>query len=370
MYRIELAPGEVAVFRTIEELAVGVRNGVITPRARIYHAASEKWLPIEFHPHYKKAVETPPGRPVVIPPTRPVDRPRGEHAGLGSLALVHARTASPPSEADVVSRVALEPPPELRAIGISEAGTGEAEEEPFEEEHGVEPVGAADELLPAATVSPVLQLPRITYPEIRHPEITPAEASAPDQPPRNQRSRRPLHLAGLAVVLAIGGYLVTSAFSPAHRTAEPIRTVADRPDMPEAQMPGSENRPSDAAAAVPPSSNRSSPRRAGTSVPLAGSAKPAATPASPAPPASSGFAAALEPRANVPAPVAAATVAAGTATGADAALGNAPVPIEMDLAAPALPAVDSLASASRQRDSAAIKRILRAVSGKESAPQP
>ena len=57
MYRIELAPGEVAVFRTIEELAVGVRNGVITPRARIYHAASEKWLPIEFHPHYKQALE-------------------------------------------------------------------------------------------------------------------------------------------------------------------------------------------------------------------------------------------------------------------------------------------------------------------------
>jgi hypothetical protein len=368
MYRIELAPGEVAVFRTIEELAVGVRNGVITPRARIYHAASEKWLPIEFHPHYKKAVETPPGRPVVIPPTRPADRPRGEHTGLGNLALVHARTASPGAQADVVSRI--EPPPELGATGTIEAGTGGADEEPFEEEHDAEPVGRDDEPLPATTLSPVLQLPRITYPEIRHPEITRAEASAPDQAPRNQRSRRPLHLAGLAVVLAIGGYLVTSAFSLAHRTAEPNRTVADRPDMPQAQMPGSETRPSDVAAAVPPSSNRSSPRRGGIPASLPGSAKPAAAPASPAPPASSGFAAALEPRANVPAPVAAAMAAAGTATGADAALGNAPVPIEMDLAAPALPAVDSLASASRQRDSAAIKRILRAVSGKESAPQP
>ena len=57
MYRIELAPGEVTVFRTIEELATGVRNGLITSKARIYHSASDKWLPIEFHPHYKQALE-------------------------------------------------------------------------------------------------------------------------------------------------------------------------------------------------------------------------------------------------------------------------------------------------------------------------
>jgi hypothetical protein len=57
MYRIELTPGEVTVFRTIEELATGVRNGLITPKARIYHSASDKWLPIEFHPHYKQALE-------------------------------------------------------------------------------------------------------------------------------------------------------------------------------------------------------------------------------------------------------------------------------------------------------------------------
>ena len=59
MYRIEVAPGEESVFRTIEELAIGIRNGVVTPRARIYHHASEKWLPIGLHPHYKKALEMP-----------------------------------------------------------------------------------------------------------------------------------------------------------------------------------------------------------------------------------------------------------------------------------------------------------------------
>src|SRR5512143_810916 len=70
MYRIEVKPGEETVFRTIEELATGIRNGFITPRARIFHAASQKWLPIEFHPHYKKALEgdyTP--APVASPPS-------------------------------------------------------------------------------------------------------------------------------------------------------------------------------------------------------------------------------------------------------------------------------------------------------------
>jgi hypothetical protein len=59
MYRIELSPGEETVFRSIEELAVAIKRGVITPRARIYHNASNKWLPIQFHPHYKAAVSMP-----------------------------------------------------------------------------------------------------------------------------------------------------------------------------------------------------------------------------------------------------------------------------------------------------------------------
>ncbi len=55
MYRIELSPGDEAAFRSIEELAVAIRRGIVTPRARIWHNASGKWLPIELHPHYKIA---------------------------------------------------------------------------------------------------------------------------------------------------------------------------------------------------------------------------------------------------------------------------------------------------------------------------
>jgi hypothetical protein len=55
MYRIELSPGEETAFRTIEELAVAIRRGVVTPRARVWHNSSGKWLPIQLHPHYKAA---------------------------------------------------------------------------------------------------------------------------------------------------------------------------------------------------------------------------------------------------------------------------------------------------------------------------
>jgi hypothetical protein len=70
MYRIELGPDDVGVFRSIEEMATAIKTGVITPKARIFHSASEKWLPIEFHPHYKKARDMAAG--AAAPPPVPV----------------------------------------------------------------------------------------------------------------------------------------------------------------------------------------------------------------------------------------------------------------------------------------------------------
>ena len=84
MYRIELSPGEETVFRSMEELAVAIKRGVVTPRARIFHNASNKWLPIQFHPHYKTALSMP----------------------LSQAALVAGPQAKPPSP------LSLEPPPE------------------------------------------------------------------------------------------------------------------------------------------------------------------------------------------------------------------------------------------------------------------
>src|SRR5215210_6303198 len=121
MYRIELSPGEETVFRTIEELAIAVRNGLVTARARIYHNASQKWLPIEFHPHYKKALELPVSRSDV-PPARPTERaqplsfatPRPSPADLAAPSSVVApatrseqRPVEAPADTAVVAPVAV-----------------------------------------------------------------------------------------------------------------------------------------------------------------------------------------------------------------------------------------------------------------------
>ncbi len=330
MYRIELAPGEVTVFRTIEELATGVRNGVITSRARIYHGASEKWLPIEFHPHYKRVIETPAGQPVEIPPPAPAERPRSGRAGLKDVLPAQA-PAVEMAHAPAAMPIFFEQEPEPAQL--------ERESEPIS---GGDPADAADGAILPVTTSPVLQLPKITY-----PLITPAEEPVSDRSSQGERTRRPLHLAGLALALALGGYLVVSAFSPARRAAAPTDATAPRPAMPQ---PSARPEPARLPPKLPPTS----------SVPAR---------SAPLPPASSGFAAALDPRANVPAPAVAPVRPAG-AGAADSGLVTAPAAIDVDLTAPALPGADSLDTQSRHRDSSALKRILQAVGGTEAAPRP
>jgi len=297
MYRIELAPGEVTVFRTIEELAIGVRNGFITSRARIYHNASQKWLPIEFHPHYKQALESPAAHTIEVPVPRPVERPRAELPSFMRTPAAPAAPATPVAEVSV------------------------AVDELAEPEHAEE--------LPPITAFPVLELPNISY-----PEITPAEEPVTEEPAGAARSLRPLQLAVAAAVLAAGAYGMMSVFGPPRGAAAPASAppAADRPTLPKVE--------------------------------------PARTPVAMPQPATSGFAPALEPRAIVSSPSkATATKPPGTvAASVDSSI--APAPVEVDLSLPSLRAADSLVAAQRQRgDSAAIKRILRAVSGGKDVPQ-
>src|SRR4051794_22059376 len=105
MYRIELSPGEETVFRSIEELAVAIKRGVVTPRARIYHNASKQWLPIQFHPHYKAAVSMQITQAALVagPPVKP----------LSSLTLEQPEDPEPPVRmAPPAPRVHSSPPPE------------------------------------------------------------------------------------------------------------------------------------------------------------------------------------------------------------------------------------------------------------------
>lgn len=53
MYRIRLTTGEEAVFRTVEELALAVRSGVVSPKAEVFHKSANRWLPVELHPDYR-----------------------------------------------------------------------------------------------------------------------------------------------------------------------------------------------------------------------------------------------------------------------------------------------------------------------------
>src|SRR5574338_40540 len=56
MYRIRLASGEQAVYKTVEELAAAVASGVVSPTAEVFHKAANRWLPINTHPDYRAVV--------------------------------------------------------------------------------------------------------------------------------------------------------------------------------------------------------------------------------------------------------------------------------------------------------------------------
>ena len=99
MYRIELSAGEETAFRTIEELAVAIRRNVVTSKARIWHNASNKWLPIQFHPHYKLAVAMPLTQADLVagPPVTP----------LSVLKLGEPVTPAVPSSREAATQAAL-----------------------------------------------------------------------------------------------------------------------------------------------------------------------------------------------------------------------------------------------------------------------
>jgi hypothetical protein len=469
MYRIELAPGEETVFRTIEELAIGVRNGLVTSRSRIYHSATQKWLPIEFHPHYKKALElsahrqdlpaTPipqrldqlsfavarvpaprpaaPGEaePVSPPPAQQVTAhaiptpvaPPAPAAGTAAPKLSfidtgdvasdafpevrsrpngHAATsreaAKPEATRPEATRVeATRPEPTRHEASRPEPSRPEpSRPEPTRHEAArhdarahatrteaalphatrshtiapvlVKPVAAGREFeapveaptvvrtrvefpalaalaegesgerasVPPAVASPVLQFPAIVY-----PEITPAEQPVAEPVSESARNRRPLHVAGAIVVLALGGYGMLS-FAPLRGLASAPQ-VADRPPL-SPQEPMSP--PAASVANVPPP-------------PAPATVEPKAVVMNQ--PASSGFAPALEARAIV-ASSAPAAAALSAAPAKDSTL--APAPAEVVLEVPVIAGAESLMATPRERSDSAMKRILRAVNGGKDLP--
>lgn len=56
MMRILLASGEEAVYRTVDELAMGISSGTITADARFFDLPSQDWRAIDGHPEYHEAL--------------------------------------------------------------------------------------------------------------------------------------------------------------------------------------------------------------------------------------------------------------------------------------------------------------------------
>jgi hypothetical protein len=215
MYRIELSPGEETAFRSIEELAVAIRRKVVTSRARIYHNATSRWLPIQFHPHYKIALSMPLTQADLVagPPVTPLSALKlGDHQPPATPAASSSREAA--------TQAALaawpEPKPAAPAPGpldreAAPVRRGPPPPEPLQFlELGV-PAEPRRLAAPERIAAPVRELPRprVTEPPVWH---EPPRASTPRRRRKLQRSLR-VALAG-AILVAFAHLVVSGATAP------------------------------------------------------------------------------------------------------------------------------------------------------------
>jgi hypothetical protein len=260
MYRIELSPGEETAFRSIEELAVAIRRKVVTSRARIYHNATSKWLPIQFHPHYKIACSMPltqadlvAGPPVAqlsklklgdqeaqatsAPLTAPSNRQAATQAAL--TAWPEPKPSAPP----VVAPPPVKEMPKQAAPWIAPIQLGTPAPEPrsalearrIEQRPVVEPPPLVQ---PRRIVEPV----RAAQPQrVPEPRLVEPRASEPTTTKRSHRrkSKRTLRIALAAAVLlacahlamsgasAVGGTLGTRARTPRQLIEAPAEALKD-----------------------------------------------------------------------------------------------------------------------------------------------
>ncbi|MGH7510285.1 MAG: hypothetical protein ACREMZ_12565 [Gemmatimonadales bacterium] len=165
---------------------MAIRRGVVTPRARIYHHASSKWLPIQFHPHYKTAATMPLTQAdlVVGPPVAPLSSLTVPDPTAQAPRVTPFRPLSPPAQPQ---SPVLEPPVVARP-----------KPEPLKAKPAAKPQPAR--MVPAAEES----LPKKKRPGIRKP------------------SRRTLRLALVGALVIAGAHLLVAAGTALH--SEGLRT--------------------------------------------------------------------------------------------------------------------------------------------------
>jgi len=190
MYRIRLASGEEAVYKTVEELAQAVSSGVISPTAEVFHKAGNRWLPINTHPDY---------RTLVTARSAAITRKSGPHSAPLAPPATPASPASPAEMPTPRSTPAL---PSLTRDPFSGMPVRAAQPEPLPAAEPEEP--AEVQILDLGPPQPD-ELAALPDPN--------AEVLPP--PPPRRRSRRPLAIALAAgtVLLVSGGVVLYSAAS-------------------------------------------------------------------------------------------------------------------------------------------------------------
>jgi hypothetical protein len=324
MYRIELSPGEETAFRSIEELAVAIKRGFVTSRARIWHNASSKWLPIEFHPHYKIAA---------------------------SMQL---------TAADLVAG------PPVQKLELLTLGEQMAPSKPVK---ALELLTLGDRMDPAPPVRPAVpgQPPRAKRPpepeqKARTKATAKPIAAAKPASKVTAKSRRPksgrrsIRIALAGALLIAGAHLVVSGVSAARTEATAILPRTHRRLIMTPMNSAQQGRPETTAAAVLPR--------------LPTGPRPGILPGTPARPApSASLATESATRPSLESRSEAATPPLG-AFRAESDTGIQPAPTSIDIAAPVPQNGDSLAK--KLIDSSGkktLKRILRIISGTPAAEQ-
>ena len=272
MYRIELSPGEETAFRSIEELAVAIRRKVVTSKARIYHNATSRWLPIQFHPHYKIALSMPLTQADLVagPPVTP----------LSGLKLGDSVTPPAPasSSKDAATQAALTAWPAPKPVAPPTA-------QPFSQPVPKEPAASGTPITlgtpaPEPRRSPepqrTMKVHRAESPRAEPARVVEPARSAPvraKSPRKSKKSRRSLHLAlGGAVLAACVQLMIAAASSPRSQFAERIRTPRRLIEAPIETM--QEDSPRTVAGVLPALQTIPLPRRTA-------SARPAAQPVVP-----------------------------------------------------------------------------------------
>jgi len=87
--RILLASGEEAVYRTVDELAMGISSGTITAAARVFDLPTRGWLAIESHPEYHEAL----ARAATLSATVDLESPSLVPPGSPALAIQPVRAS-------------------------------------------------------------------------------------------------------------------------------------------------------------------------------------------------------------------------------------------------------------------------------------